>query len=304
MSIATNNDVRWLDFATDEDWLKHRVEGIGASEAGAILGVSPWKTPLQVFLEKSGQVPSQKASPRMKWGLKLERLIAEDYAEESGLPLAKPKRVCYLERSPWMLASLDYWVPQDRVVEIKTVSPFGKDGFGEDESDQVPEHYALQCQQQMACSGLERADLVALYLGSYTVHVFHLVRNQDLIDKLEDAEWEFMQRVKRGDMPLPDWTHPSTAEILALLEPTAGEVAVLGDAELAMADEYQRLGEESRAMEAKRKELKARLILAMGEAAEGDLPDGRTVRRKMIERAAYSVEATSFYDFRILKGRK
>ncbi|WP_196802087.1 YqaJ viral recombinase family protein, partial [Clostridium cadaveris] len=38
------------------DWLKERQKGIGGSDVGAILGVNKWKTPFQVYLEKTEEI--------------------------------------------------------------------------------------------------------------------------------------------------------------------------------------------------------------------------------------------------------
>lgn len=286
---------------TRDEWLKARHNGVGASEAAAVLGISPWQTPLGLYLQKIGDVPDTPATPRMEWGLKLERLIAEEFATTSGISLEKGPPL--LQAHPWMLASLDYWVPGERVVEIKTVSPFAADGFGEDGTAEIPAHYALQVQQQMACANVPHATLVALMLGTYKTHVYEVPRNDEVISQLSEAEREFMARVARRDPPLPDFAHPSTAEILAMLEPIPGEVCILNAGHLALVDEYQELGELERETKAKREQIKAKLLHSMGKAEEGDLPDGRTIRRKQTKVRGHFVDEFSYFRFSILKAK-
>jgi putative phage-type endonuclease len=293
--------VQWRDCATEDDWLAERRNGVGASEAAGVVGLSPWTTPLEIYMRKRGELrPSEE--PRLIWGKKLEPLVADEYSRQTGIPLEKPLSICWRPEAPWMRASLDYWVPGDRVVEIKTVSQWFD--WGEPRTDEVPKHYALQVQQQMECCGLQYADIAALCLNSWKLRIYHLTRQQPVIDMLLTAEEQFMERVRIGDAPLPDFAHPSTAEILNLLEPLPYSVIPLGDAEQLLASKYQELGETIKDLEAQRKESKARLIHAMGTAEEGDLPDGRTVRRKTIERKGYVVDPTSYVDFRIQKPRK
>jgi len=295
MSIATPS-------LTRDQWLQERRSGIGASECAAILGLSPWKTPLQVYFEKTGEIPQQEPTARMKWGLKLERLIAEDYQEQTGAALLdKPPAILRLDSAPWCLASLDYWTA-DRVVEIKTVGQYSEGEFGEPGTDEIPKHYALQVQQQMACAGRDKADLVALFLGSYETHVYTIVRRDDLIAELVEAEREFMDRVCRRDPPLPDFKHPSTADILAMIEPEPDETVVFDESAASFVAAYELLGGKMGEEKKLREEMKSRIIHAMGKAEQGYLPDGRIVRRKKSHRKGYSVEATDYIDFRILKG--
>jgi putative phage-type endonuclease len=290
----------WASCQTEAAWLEFRGRGVGASEAAALMGVSPWSTPLELYLRKRGELPPLEA-PRLRWGKKLEPLVAEEYsAAVPGALLVKPPAVCWRTSTPWTLASLDYWVPFQRVVEIKTVSRWAD--WGEDGSDEVPPYYALQVQQQMYCAGVERADVAALCLNSWRLRVFHVERNPDTCAMLVEAERDFMRRVEAQDPPEPDWEHPTTVDLLSSLEPV-GDVAVLDSSAEVLVEQYEELGEEIKRAEAVRKEAKARLIFALGGAAEGDLPSGRVVRRKKIERRGYVVEPSSYYQFSIGKAR-
>ena len=68
-----------------EEWLAGRHTGIGASEAAAVLGLSRYKSPLEVYLEKIGELGPQDDSERMYWGRKLEAIIAQEYGIRTGL---------------------------------------------------------------------------------------------------------------------------------------------------------------------------------------------------------------------------
>lgn len=284
-----------------DQWLSARKQGVGASECAAVLGLSPWKTPLGLYLEKTGDVPPQVQSPRMKWGLLLESHIADEY-RETHPELEKPPAILAHAMAPFCLASLDYWLP-DRVVEIKTVNPYVANEFGEPGTDEIPKHYFLQVQQQMACAERDTADLVALFLGSYETHVYTIARRDDIIAELIEAEREFMDRVIRRDPPLPDFTHPSTADILAMIEPQSGSSCVLDEDAEVWVEAYQFLGGEITELKTKRDTAKAHIIHAMGTCEYGDLPDGRRVRRKEIPRKEYTVPASTYIDFRVTKGR-
>jgi putative phage-type endonuclease len=292
-----------LEFNSRAEWLARRRQGVGASEAAVIFGKSPWKTPLQLYLEKTGEFPEQEQTDAMRRGLRLERFVAEEYQEETGITLEKPPAIIIHPEAPWCLASLDYWIPGQKVVQIKTSDTWAAAAFGEPGTDEVPEHYALQVQQEMAVSGLPVAEIALLHVGTWRFDVYVIERNPGVIEAMIEAEREFMDRVCRRDPPLPDFTHPTTAEILAMLEPTAGEAIFLDDEAQELADEYTRLGAAAGETKKRRDELKARLIYAMGPAEKGELPDGRIVRRKAVERKGYTVAPSNYVDFRILKAK-
>lgn len=287
------------------EWLTARRRGVGASEAGAVLGLSQehavFRTALEVYLDKLGLIPDDGEAKwdRRGWGLRWERLIAEAYTEATGRELAKPTKIMVNEAAPWMLASLDF-VSEFGPVEVKKVSAYAAGKFGDSGTEDIPQGYYLQVQQQMACAEHDTAELAAL-IGDDDFRIFTIHRNQGVIDRLVDAEHDFMQRVERRDPPLPDFLHPSTADILAMIEPDTGRCIDLGSDVAALADEYESLGDAEGETKKQRRELKARLIYAMGTAERGMLPDGRTMRRKQINRAGYTVEPAAYIDFRILQ---
>ncbi|HBE9812360.1 TPA: YqaJ viral recombinase family protein, partial [Clostridioides difficile] len=67
------------------DWLKNRQLGIGGSDASAVAGLNPWKTSVQVYIEKKEEIPIETKSFRMELGNRLEGLVAELFTEETGL---------------------------------------------------------------------------------------------------------------------------------------------------------------------------------------------------------------------------
>src|SRR3990167_4296803 len=121
-------------------WLEARRQGLGASDAPVILGLSPWKTPLALYAEKLGlEIEEPEQTEAMSWGLRLQPVIIAAFEEQSGRS-ALPQRDFLIDRSPdlpWMLASLDGWTkrrPEDAeigVLEVKTTSAFRKEDWAE-----------------------------------------------------------------------------------------------------------------------------------------------------------------------------
>ena len=82
-----------------QEWLEQRTLGLGGSDMGAVLGVSPYKTAYEVWLEKTRRVPldSKKTAPILR-GIHLESVAADVIAERTGLELCQKHHQC-LSRS-------------------------------------------------------------------------------------------------------------------------------------------------------------------------------------------------------------
>lgn len=100
-------------------WLEARRKGIGGTDAAAILGLSRYRTAIDVWEDKLGLAPERPATAAMEWGLRLEDAIARAYVVETGRPIRKVpmRRARHVSTFP-MLGSIDRL--GERVVEIKT----------------------------------------------------------------------------------------------------------------------------------------------------------------------------------------
>lgn len=225
--------------------LSDRRAGIGGSDAAAILGISPFRTALEVWAEKRGLVESRVDTPAMEWGRRLEVAVREKYQEATGRRVLPGQR----EQHPlheWMFATLDgvSVAPGDerRVLECKTArAPDGRwaDLYPGDEDrdcgDRVPDYYYAQVQHYLAVTGLERADVAVLFRAAPEFRIYPILRNEEFIERLIAAEERFWRRyVLPGDPPEPGGSEQD-ARILAALHPTdTGEVIAGGAAEVAL----------------------------------------------------------------------
>src|SRR5512141_3142914 len=92
------SDVQLINYESRDKWLEARNLGIGASESAALFGLSPWMSPFSLWADKSGMAPREDSGAEfLKWGLLLEKPIAEEYANQS-------KRVVWTPPSPWCVA--------------------------------------------------------------------------------------------------------------------------------------------------------------------------------------------------------
>ena len=128
-----------------EEWLAQRVHGIGGTDIAAIVNRSPWKNPLDVYLGKLGLTEWEQPNEAMRWGSRLEALIAEEYGRQMDVPVARGTQITGLfsadrcaawddqvivrhERHPVVIGTPDGIVPMlDRGLEIKNVSFQGQE---------------------------------------------------------------------------------------------------------------------------------------------------------------------------------
>jgi putative phage-type endonuclease len=287
-----------------EQWLAERRTGLGASDAAAVVGVSPWKSALAVYLDKTGQAGPDIETAPMRWGTKLEPVILAAYEEETGNAIERPGIIMRHPERPWQLCTLDGWIPGQRVIEAKTANQFAADEWGEPGTDEIPDAYMCQVQHQLAVTGLEVADVPVL-IGASDFRIYTIQRHQRMIDHLNEMEAEFWARVERRDPPEPDWEHALTPALIESMHKPAEGVAIdLGDDALALADAMAQAKELSRSNDEAAKVHRAKLVALMGEASLARLPDQRTIRRQLVQRKGYEVAATEYLDFRILKAKK
>ena len=149
-------------------WLAARMSGVGGSDVGAIMGLNPYRTALDVWLEKTGRAEKEDLTNNaaVEWGNRLENMVAEKVAEMH--PELTVRRVNALLRDsehPHRLASLDRAgtirdTGERVVIEIKTAGEFSREQW----ADGVPLWYQAQVTHYLNVTGWRRA-LVAVLIG-------------------------------------------------------------------------------------------------------------------------------------------
>ncbi|MDP3608659.1 MAG: YqaJ viral recombinase family protein [Nitrosomonas sp.] len=161
--------VRTRDLNRDQ-WLTVRKNGIGSSDAAAAVGLNPYKSQLELWLEKTGRDgnlpktdPNDESSP-MYWGILLEPFVAAHYTKHTGNKVRRINAVLQHPVEPWMLANIDREVigaPDVQILECKTTGINGVRLWKEG----VPEYVQLQVMHQLAVTGKQAADVAVLICG-------------------------------------------------------------------------------------------------------------------------------------------
>lgn len=183
-----------------ELWLQNRKTGIGGSDAPAIMGLSAWKTPLQVYMEKRGELDNSfYDNEAMEWGRRLEPVIRQKYCDLTGLEVAVPQDIIRHPLHDFIIGTPD-GLAADRVLEIKTAQSM--DLWGEEGTDQIPLNYLVQVQHYMMITGLPAADIAVLFSYS-NFKIYNVFADYELHALMLNKEVEFWNNVQKGVAPDP-----------------------------------------------------------------------------------------------------
>ena len=139
-----------------EDWLEYRKQGIGGSDAAVACGISRYKSQVELWLEKAGQLPAQEAGEAAYWGTQLEPLVRAEFTRRTGIEVAHTMQLLQSTEHPFMLANLDGTCEHPDfgpcVFEAKTASAYKAKEW----DNSIPEEYLLQIQHYMAVIAVVR----------------------------------------------------------------------------------------------------------------------------------------------------
>ncbi|VWD42573.1 putative phage-related protein [Burkholderia contaminans] len=216
--------VKTHDLSRD-DWLAVRRTGIGGSDAAAAVGLNPYMSALELWLEKTGRAdglprpsPDDTTSPTY-WGTLLEPIVAASYTKQTGNRVRRINAVLRHPTIHWMLANLDrevVGVPDVQILECKTAGEFGSRLWRQG----VPEYVQVQVMHQLAVTGKQAAHVAVLLCGQ-ALEVHRIERDDALIARLVELEAAFWRYVET-DTPPPADGSESADRALRCLYPGAG----------------------------------------------------------------------------------
>ena len=273
-----------------DQWLEVRKGGIGSSDAAAAVGLNPYKSQLELWMEKTGRTEVSGDEPGMDspvfWGTLLEPYVAVAYQQKTDRRVRKVNAVLQHLTFPFMLANIDREVvgsPDVQILECKTAGEFGSRLW----KDGVPEYVQLQVQHQLAVTGKGAADVAVLLCGQH-LEIHRIQRDEEVIARLIVLETRFWNHVET-DTPPPADGSESAAKALRNLYPgnsttlDFSQDAALGHAFTSLASLRVELEEK----EAQAEKLKQTIQQAMGDASRALFADGEATFKR-------SKDGTSF----------
>lgn len=275
-----------------------RRQHIGSSEVAAVLGLDTYRTPADVYYEKV-HVTEDTTSAAAEAGNWLQHPLLQWASEQLGLPIEEDvSRVDPLHGI--LSANHDALIVGKPLgMEAKTANITGHnpailDQWGDEQTDEIPDAYLIQCQAQMLVSDLQLVWVPAL-IGGRGRCMFKVERDEDLIAKIRarcEAWWQqhIVARVPPADsVPSLDILKRIKREPEKVVQIPAGPVEAWLAAKDAEADAKARL-----------EAAQAAMLVYVGDAEAGDSPLGR-VTYKLQKRAEYTVKAS---EFRVLRYQK
>lgn len=252
---------------SDEEWREFRRLGIGGSDVAPIMGISPYRTALDVWLEKTGRDQGEEpASEAMYWGTVNEAAIARRFAEDHpDLRVSRVNATLVSRELPWAHANLDRMVVgpggEASVLEVKTASSWKADDW----ADGVPAYYLTQVTLYLMVTGWRRAH-VAVLIGGNDYREYEVARDEEDVRAVRDACADFWDNYVRADV-MPKVVGADAATLAGMHRDPDGEVVAPPD--MAEADRliaaYQDAAERERRARADRADAQAALCQAIGD---------------------------------------
>lgn len=222
------------------EWLQMRQNHITATDASVILGVNPWKTPLQLYKEKTSPPIMKPLNSAMQRGVDLEPVARELFCLKTGQKF-QPRVIV----NDWAMASLD-GLNDDGTVAVEIKCPGEKD-HALAMSGKIPEYYYPQLQHQMYVTALNSVFYFSFDgIDGIAVQVF---RDDEYIKKMVKEELKFYKRLKENDPP----------------EPTDRDYIVKDDDEWKkLTESYRAISEKKKQLEFEEEEIKKKLVSLCG----------------------------------------
>jgi len=218
-----------------------REHRLGASDMAAVMSLDPYRGPIDVYMRLVGLAPPTVETPQMRRGNRMEAVIADWYAEETGVTLLPAESVIHPSED-WLLATPDRLVIPEhgpvtrlgpapvsgRGLEVKTRAFTKKGEWGEAGTDEVPFGVAVQCAVGMACLDLPEWD-VAAALSLDDWRIYHLKRDPETEAAIIAAGLDFMTEHVAKRIPPPLDGSEAAHTLLAALWPDAGTAMLPAD---------------------------------------------------------------------------
>ena len=283
-----------------EEWLEHRRNTIGGSDASAILGMNDYSSPYTVWAEKLGKLPPKEDNEAMRIGRDLEAYVAQRFTEKTGKKVRRENNILLNPNYPYAHANVDRMiVGEDAGLECKTTSSLNITKF---KNGEFPDNYYAQCVHYMMVTGCKKWYLGVLVLGK-GFYDFEIERDEEEIKALAKSEEDFWEYVKKQTPPAVDGTK-STSDTITTIFPNSNTETVNLFAYEDSLRQYIALGKQIKELENLQKEMANKVKSFMSEAGRGE-SDKFKVSWPTSERATFDhkrfaeehpdVDLTSYY---------
>lgn len=250
---------------TDEDWHLFRSEGLGGSDIGTVLGFNNFKSPYQLWLEKTGQLEPDDISKKVaiQVGNELEDLVARIFTQETGIRVQKDNKSYFKDDKPFLHANIDRKIiGENALLECKTTGAHNKAQW---EGDNVPASYLLQVQHYLNVLDYDYA-YIAVIIGNFDFQYKRIERDQELIDLVEERATKFwLENVKQGIPPEIDGSTSTKESLDQLYSPSYVNKVPMDKIMIQTAEELARIKSTIKDLNMAKTEKENKIKLYMGQ---------------------------------------
>ena len=242
-----------------------RTKYIGGSDIAGILGISPWRTPLDIYLDKI-QPRVEPVDPKKQKiftrGQRMEPYVIDLLAEETGLEIMRRGERYRDPEHNFIAAEIDAEAKSGENIEIKTVSPFKAKDWGEEQTDAIPVYYTAQAMHGLMVTGKDIC-IFGVLIGGDDFRVYRVERDNETIAAIREKELEFWARIQTLEPP----EATTTGDILRLFEQDSGNSIEIDPKTLDAFNRLKELKAQSKELEGYIKEYEEKIKLFMQDAA-------------------------------------
>ncbi len=249
------------------EWLRYRKQGIGGSDAGAVCGLNPYRTAMQVYQDKITEETEEIDNEAMRQGREFEDYVAKRFMEATGKKVRRANAMFYDEKHPFMLADVDRMVVGENAgLECKTASPYMADKW---ENGKIPLSYQIQCHHYISVCNAE-AWYIAVLIYGREFKYYRIERDEEILADLVGIEEDFWKNhVSARVMPDPDGSKLADSVIAEYFKrSTAKSILLKGFNE--KLERRQELADRMSALETEKRLIEQELKLYLGEAESAE----------------------------------
>lgn len=280
-----------------KEWLKYRKKGLGGSDAGAVCGLNPYRTAIQVYQDKISDEVEEIDNEAMRQGREFEDYVARRFMEETGKKVRRANAMFYDEENPFMFADVDRMVVGENAgLECKTASPYMAEKW---EEGNIPLSYQIQCYHYMSVMNADAWYIAVLIYGK-EFKFYRLERDEEMIDNLIQIEKDFWEKyVLARNIPDPDGSKMADKVIAEYYKDSVSEViSLIGFNE--KLQRRQEVMELIKKLETEKKQIEQEVKLYMGNAELAENANFRVswkpVNRNEVDAKRLKEEAPEIYE--------
>lgn len=265
------------------EWRKRRKEGIGGSDAASVLGLSPYKSSISVYMDKIDEVEvgnsyENEVSYRMELGNKLKNFVANEFMLKTNKKVRNVNGILKNDKYPFALANIDRAIVGEKAfLECKVTNSYSKKLW----QKEVPIYYQVQCYHYMAVTGATHC-YIAVLIGNEDLVIHKIERNEELINQIMDLEKSFWDKCVLGNsLPIPDGSDDYSKMIQRLYKDSTDEELILFE-KTDFLNRYDEVCELIKDLEMEKKSVEQYLQLQMKEYEVAYLGDRKITWKKQI----------------------